>query len=264
MRVVAVDWSGAASSYGQRKHIWMAVVDEGVLISLENGMSRREVVDTLVSMASADKGLIVGLDFAFAFPAWFTRQRGLKEVGELWALVEGEGEDWLQLCPAPFWGRPGVARPDLIEHFRSTESACGPVGGTRPKSVFQIGGAGAVGTGSIRGMPFLSRLRQSGFSIWPFDGARASLAVEIYPRLLTGAVRKARAAERRSHLRGWPIPSSLRAFAEESEDAFDATVSALVMFRHIEELRALDRSRDPRTLLEGAMWAPPAGACDDP
>ena len=242
----------------------MAVVDEGTLSCLENGRSRSEVIDTLVGMASADKDLIVGLDFAFAFPAWFTRQRGLTEVEELWALAEVEGEEWLQLCPAPFWGRPGVTRPDVIEHFRSTESVCGSVGGTRPKSVFQIGGAGAVGTGSIRGMPYLSQLRRSGFSVWPFDGGRTPFAIEIYPRLLTGAVRKARAAERRSFLSGWPIPSSLRAFAEESEDAFDATMSALVMSRHIEALRALDRSSDPRALLEGAMWVPPAGACDHP
>jgi hypothetical protein len=242
----------------------MAVVYEGTLISLENGRTRREVIDTLMGMASADTDLVVGLDFAFSFPAWFIRQRSLNKVEELWALAEIEGEEWLQFCPAPFWGRPGVARPDLIEHFRCTEAACRPVGGTRPKSVFQIGGAGAVGSGSIRGMPFLSRLRGSGFSVWPFDDGQAPFAIEIYPRLMTGAVRKARAAERRSYLRGWPIPPSLRVFAEETEDAFDAAVSALVMARHIEELRALERSSDPRTVLEGAMWAPPAGACDNP
>ena len=37
----------------------------------------------------------------------------------------------------------------------------------RPKSTFQIGGAGAVGTGSLRGMPHLLTLREAGCAVWP-------------------------------------------------------------------------------------------------
>ena len=43
------------------------------------------------------------------------------------------------------------------------------VRGIAPKSVFQIGGAGSVGTASLRGMPVLQRLREAGFAVWPFD-----------------------------------------------------------------------------------------------
>lgn len=254
--MVAIDWSGNASLSGQRRHIWMGVADEGVLVSLENGRSRSEVVDALLRMAAAADELIVGLDFAFAFPLWFVRQRGLEDVEDLWDLVEVEGEQWLDACPSPFWGRPGVRRPDLSEHLRATESACAGVGGIRPKSAFQIGGAGAVGTGSVRGMPFVARLRRSGFHVWPFDDAQVALVVEIYPRLLTGPVRKSRADDRRSYLRSMSIAPALRLHAEASEDAFDAAVSALVMSRHVEALLALRQARDARTLLEGAMWSP--------
>ena len=56
--------------------------------------------------------------------------------------------------------------------------------------MFQIGGAGAVGTGSIRGMPHLLTLADSGFTIWPFVSGGLPTVVEIYPRALTGPVNK--------------------------------------------------------------------------
>ena len=64
--------------------------------------------------------------------------------------------------------------------------------GITPKSPFQIGGSGSVGTGSLRAMPFLLRLREAGFRVWPFEDAALDakrpqpLLVEMYTRLLTG------------------------------------------------------------------------------
>src|SRR6202012_1913196 len=40
--------------------------------------------------------------------------------------------------------------------------------GITAKSPFQIGGSGSVGTGSLRAMPALLRLREAGFRVWPF------------------------------------------------------------------------------------------------
>ena len=68
------------------------------------------------------------------------------------------------------------------------------------KSTFQIGGAGSVGTGSLRGMPHLRRLRQAGFSIWPFHSASPWTVMEIYPRLLTGPVHKSSHEHRARYL----------------------------------------------------------------
>jgi Protein of unknown function (DUF429) len=256
---MAVDWSGAVT--GSATHIWLAHVVGGELVALRNGRSRREMVDELIAArAHTPGGLVVGLDFSFSFPAWFVRQQSCATVGELWETVAREGEGWLAECAPPFWGRTGRRRPELPEHqahFRRAEASI-TVGAISPKSTFQIGGAGAVGTGSIRGMPHLRRLRDAGFSIWPFDPASPSVVLEVYPRLLTGPVRKNRREERAQYLAGapWSVAPAFAAAIIESEDAFDAAISALVMGEHLADLAALAPSDDPVTLLEGDVWRP--------
>src|SRR5205807_9724335 len=169
--------------------------------------------------------------------SWFLQEQGFSSAAELWAAGPAIAA-WLADCPRPFWGRPGKTRhADLPEHFRRTELETQAVGGIRPKSVFQIGGAGAVGTGSLRGFPELLRLRDAGFSVWPFDPPGASLVVEIYPRMLIGAITKTLGSELRNHLdrHRWPADPTLRALASENADAFDAAMSAYWMWTHIGE-----------------------------
>ncbi len=133
----------------------------------------------------------------------------------------------------------------------------------QPKSVFQIGGAGAVGTGSLRGMCHLALLADAEFAIWPFDGRGWPLVVEIYPRLFTpkGLV-KSRHLERRTHLtQTFPDQNPvLLERAAGSEDAFDAAISALTMARHLDELENLQPfpTGSPQ-LIEGCIWAPATG-----
>ena len=258
MRTVAVDWSGRESGAG--RSIWVAQVASGELCFLENGRRRDEVAQLLVGWAAADPDLVVGLDFAFSMPAWYLRAAGLASAPELWRVAASDGERWLAEVRAPFWGRRGRRRPDLgvQEHFRATERAVPSTAGIRPKSTFQVGGAGAVGTGSIRGMAVLSNLHDAGFSIWPFDRPRRPCVVEIYPRLLTGPVRKTSMTARSSYLGatgliGDPI---MRALAASTEDAFDAAVSAISMWRHRDELAALPEPTDELTKLEGLIWSP--------
>ena len=174
MRHIAIDWSGAKQ--GARSKIWLAEVRDGRLVRLECGRSREEIVHELVTEAERDPGLVVGLDFAFSVPQWFFRQRGLRRVEDLWGLVAEESEAWLADCEPPFWGRPGRKKPELPEHFRRTEMESPRVGGSAPKSVFQIGGAGAVGTGSLRGLPCLGALHAADFAVWPFHEPRVPMA----------------------------------------------------------------------------------------
>jgi hypothetical protein len=255
--VVAVDWSGAKVQQG--RHLWLARVSGGSMLELRNGRSREEVVADLVALRhTCPDGLAVGLDFAFSFPAWFLRSRGYHQVDNLWHAVADEGEEWLARCEPPFWGRPRRRRPDLPEHFRRAELRCS-ASGIHPKSVFQIGGAGTVGTGSLRGMPYLPELRSAGFSIWPFDPPSSSTVVEIYPRLLTGAVHKRNAADRAAYLERatWSIGADTAQSMIESEDAFDAGISALAMADHRAQLTHMRRTTDPITRLEGDIWPPP-------
>lgn len=199
------------------------------------------------------------MDFAFSLPGWFLEERGLRSARELWRAVDRKGENWLDRCAPPFWGRPGTTKPDdLPAHYRKTEQEVRQATGAWPKSPFQVGGAGAVGTGSLRGMPHLLELSEGGFSIWPFDEPSLPLVVEIYPRLLTGEVVKSDRDARLAYLRReyLDLAEEHREEAAASEDAFDATVSALVMDARSRELSALEHSPDPVTRLEGAIWRP--------
>ena len=111
----------------------------------------------------------------------------------------------------------------------------------------------------MRGFPALARLRAGGFAIWPIDvRTTPPVAVEIYPRVLSGAVVKRDLVARRAHLqaRHPGLAPHHRDAAVGSEDAFDAAVSALVMSRHETELRSLPRCDDPEVRREGWVWEP--------
>jgi len=199
-------------------------------------------------------------------PGWFLAERGYATAPELWEAAERDGERWLRECSPPFWGRTGHGRPELGapgRHWRLTDVGVPPTGPgrIRPKSPFQIGGAGSVGTGSIRGMTILARLRREGFSIWPFDEPGWPRVVEIYPRLLTDAVVKSDRAAREAYLARltWPRDRVLQERVASSEDAFDAAVSALAMDKARADLITLPARLLPEAALEGWIWQPPAG-----
>jgi hypothetical protein len=193
---------------------------------------------------------VIGLDFAFSFPTWYLEQIGVTTAPELWAHVAEHGERWLAECASPFWGRPGKPRPPGQEAFRWSERMLRQRG-WQPKSVFQIGGAGSVGTGSIRGMPLLHALHEHGASVWPFDPPGWPLVLEIYPRMFTGPVTKSSASARQSYLARY-FPGLECA----TEDAFDAAVSALVMARHADRLASLPSELDATLRREGRIWYP--------
>ncbi|HZJ29321.1 MAG TPA: hypothetical protein VFD37_04945, partial [Solirubrobacterales bacterium] len=52
---------------------------------------------------AGESPLIVGLDFAFSFPAWFVKERlRADRVEQVWDAAERDGEDWLRSCEPPF------------------------------------------------------------------------------------------------------------------------------------------------------------------
>jgi hypothetical protein len=123
----------------------------------------------------------------------------------------------LEACKLPFWGRAETKSQKLGHAFRHTEL---DVEG-QPKSVFQIGGAGAVGTGSLRGMRHLAELAAADFA-------------DQNPVLIERAA--------------------------GSEDAFDAVTSALSMSQHVGELENLQSfpAGSPQ-LIEGCIWSSEMG-----
>jgi hypothetical protein len=260
--LIAVDWSGALR--GARHALWIAEARAERLCRLQCGRDREEAIAHILELTSREPRVVVGLDFAFSFPAWFLRERGLASTRELWDLARREGESWLARCEPPFWGRPGKRRPDLPPDrspYRTTEGERLPVRGVWPKSVFQIGGAGSVGTGSIRGMPKLLELRAAGFAIWPFDPPRLPLALEIYPRWLTGRVAKSREVARRLFLAAHAPDEDPRLLelAASNEHAFDAAASALALAREPRLLAGLECETRDEIALEGRIWCPRGG-----
>lgn len=258
LRIMAIDWSGAL--HGATRKIWLCEIVDGTIARLECGRDRAQVEAHLITEAQRAANLIVGLDFAFSMPAWFLREQGFATAHELWATVAaGAGERWLCDCMPPFWGRPGRRCPSP-DALRPSLRRCDADAGAKP--VFQIGGAGAVGTGSLRGMPMLHRLHAAGFHIWPHDDPGFPLAVEIYPRLLTGPVRKSSRAARERYVanHGDGIEPRVLSAATESDDAFDALFSALAMWRHRSALEALAAPGNPVTRLEGNIWSPRANS----
>ena len=264
VKCIAVDWSGAQNRAAQRKGIWIAEAMDGELLSLESSRTRDQVVGLLIEYIRSTEDLVIGLDFAFSFPEWYLQHRKLRSARELWELVEREGEEWLAGHTWPFWGRPGPyeTRPkDLQDHFRQTEAApIHRVGSNKPKSVFQVYGAGAVGTGSVRGLPFLVRLQDAGAAIWPLDAPAAHTIIEIFPRSLTRAGVTKRKENRIDYLtRKYPaleLQSRPARKMVESADAFDAGVSALVMSAHAGDFARLERATEPPKSLEGEIWSP--------
>lgn len=248
MRAIGVDWSGAKAESVQRRTIWVADAEDGRLVGLDAGRTRSQVADAIIALAGSQSDAVVGLDFSFGFPAWWAEVHGAATGPDMWAVAAVRGEEWLAGCAPPFWGRPGRRRPDAGRPaFRRTEVVT-PPGWPRPKSIFQIGGAGQVGTGSIRGMPILRRVRTAGVAVWPFDSVPPSgtVVVEAYPRWCTGPVVKSRAADRAAYLaRRWPSVTGPHADAAiASEDAFDAMCTALTLslsHRPNEELDRVDR-----------------------
>ncbi len=84
------------------------------------------------------------------------------------------------------------------------------------------------------------------------------MIVEIYPRVLTGAVRKSASEARRSYVeeRYAELPSEVKQAAQRSEDAFDALISALKMYEHRSEFMHLKPPDPVLSSIEGEIWLP--------
>ncbi len=257
-RFIAIDWSGAGSTAEQHRRIVVADCHKGS-IHLSSGRTREETTAWLIAQRSTTPAMIVGLDFSFSLPAWFVQQCGAATIDQFWSCATQHAEEWLLACQPPFWGRPGRRcppghrAPDWLG-YRLCEQ---PAIGWNPSSTFQVGGAGAVGTGSLRGFSTLLALHHAGFSIWPFHQLTLPVVVEIYPRSFTGPIRKNRPAERTAYLQkhlGGQLTVETFEQAAASEDAFDALCSVIGMARQHEDFQSLARTTHRRRLLEGDIF----------
>ena len=250
--VIAIDWSGAKTGF--RKKIWWAKAGADGLRVLKNGRSREGIRDLLLKERTKDPDLVVGLDFAFSFPAWFLRAKRCASVFQFWQCARSRGEEWLGEIRPPFFTKGGwlaeARKAYRLTEWRLKEQS------QSPETVFKLVGAKQVGRGSIRGMPILQDLRSEGFRIWPFDPPELPFIVEIYPRMFYPGIVKSSLEARMNYLARYPNMEELhRVHATCSDDAFDAAVSALHMFERRQEFVGLAEPSDNTIKVEGQIWS---------
>jgi molybdopterin molybdotransferase len=219
--VVMVDWSAAARAPRRPKPdaIFAAVAREGVVEPAEylGHRTRAEawLADLLAAERAAGRRVLAGFDFPFGYPRGFAAAlTGRPDPFALWDWLaerivdEPKRNNRFEVAGAinarfpgvgPFWGngslrevpdlpRKGLARTqNPFPERRAIED--------RHKGAFtlwQLSGAGAVGSQTLMGLPVLSRLRRRfapDLAVWPFEPPAAGIVLaEVWPSLLAPAV----------------------------------------------------------------------------
>ena len=221
-RVAILDWSAASTPGKGPNSIWLGKAGaEGT--TAENIATRKEAEATLTGvvagcLASGER-LLLGVDASLGCPRGFARgltgdDTALAVWGWLAARITDDPKNRHNLRTVaaeanarfggdgPYWGngaredvqglpRKKPALPGGLGEFRETELVARS-DGARPKSCWQLAGAGAVGAQSLTVLPVLHRLRQrfsDALAIWPFEPPDAPVVVaEVYPSMLKAEV----------------------------------------------------------------------------
>lgn len=224
-RIVVVDWSANSTPKTGRDSIWFAEHDGATgTIRTSNISTRSVAVDLLVASANTSGRCLIAVDFSLGFPAGTAGALGLAATPwrAMWDLLAAMIEDdernannrfevatalneRISPGPGPFWGcHPSKANDRLT----STKVPCDPLpewrtveiglraAGRRPFAVWQLLGAGAVGSQTLLGVAamsrFVERVAASGrtVDVWPFtSGLEVPTAdvvlAEIWPTLVS-------------------------------------------------------------------------------
>ncbi len=235
---VMIDWSGAASKGAGKDSIWIGVLKRDIrfrpTFEAFNPATRREAEGKLREVMAdlrrrGDRALI-GFDFALGFPSGTAEMLKLKTPtwDAMWAFLAGNIVDKVDNAnnrfqvaakmnrlmtneARPFWGcpprdaqtwlaakKPAAEGAPVPPPLRRTELATQALGKAGAKSVWQLYGAGVVGSQTLMGIPAAKRLVDelgAHAAVWPFTtGWKAlspvdlhgleALIVEIYPALV--------------------------------------------------------------------------------
>ena len=205
-KIVAVDWSGAKDP---RWKIQVAEYDpRSNLVTLacpvkQTNWTRQGVWDKYFNSSSCKEPVLIGIDFAFAYPycnerAYFPgHYQTPPDVTSLWAKVNGICSNEKNFYGGAFYLQSTASFADYLmyqtytgcryqERFRCTDEACQNAGLPNISSVFKCVGATA-GVGSVAGFRLLHKISSKcAAHIWPFCGRPATngaTLVEIYPAL---------------------------------------------------------------------------------
>ncbi len=216
-----VDWSGGndRGATPKKDAIWACTARGGVAdapVYMRNRQVAEDwITDVLRREAQAGRRVLAGFDFAFGYPAGFGKTlTGTDDPFAIWDWFAERVEDdpksnnRFDLAgeinakfpgTGPFWGnglqrdiphlpRKGLARED--HGMTEKRAAEAQTKGAFP--VWQLSGAGAVGSQVIMGLPMLARLRRTfgdQLTTWPFEPLTTPIAlVEIWPSLIAKTI----------------------------------------------------------------------------
>jgi precorrin-8X/cobalt-precorrin-8 methylmutase len=202
--VLIVDWSAASTSKLGRDSIWVGHASESGTEPLNvatRGQALRVVGDRLVELIRQGRRILIGFDFPYGYPRGTAERIGLsgessdeppwlRVWNELARLVTDgptnannrfEVAAELNRRGACFWGKPATSRaevqptkqPFTLPEFRATEQLLRSQA-RHPKSVWQLSGAGSVGSQALLGIPVVRALRfderlADVSRAWPFE-----------------------------------------------------------------------------------------------
>lgn len=222
-RVIVVDWSGRAARSPARESkdaIWIG--SHSADHATQTYCRSRAEAEAWLHQALAEGGRqLVGFDFPMGYPTGLARRltgqdsaRALhgwlagqiidapdntnnrfEVAASINRQLAGAGRPW-----GPFWGCPKARPvPDLpslktvdyaalgLSEKRQVERENPPA-----KPVWQLLGAGSVGSQALLGIPVVHRLAQAhDAAVWPFDAPRDLTLAEVYPSLLAETVTRA-------------------------------------------------------------------------
>jgi len=220
--ILMVDWSGGhdRGPAPVKDAIWAGVVRDGISeepVYLRNRqVAEGWLTDFLDGESAAGRRVLAGFDFPFGYPAGVAAAiTGQADPFALWDWLEARIKDaprtnnrWQvagemnALFPGigPFWGNGSKTDVDGLPRRKTVRAGHGctetrAVERSAPGtfSVWQLAGAGAVGSQVLMGLPVLARLRRrfgDALSVWPFEAPERQIVLaEIWPSLINRAVR---------------------------------------------------------------------------
>lgn len=222
-RIVIVDWSANASPKRGADSIWICELDARTGTEVTRNPPTRWAARDLVVDALRPPGrTLLGVDFPLGYPAGFARAVGLgtPQWAAVWthlgeAVIDDErnrnnrwdvAREWNRRLGAPhFWGAPRAHSDEwlmstmprtgqTLPPYRACEARLREQG-LRPFTVWQLLGAGSVGSQAITGIPVLQHLRRhrdlaQRTRVWPFEtgltrapatAADAIVIAEVWP-----------------------------------------------------------------------------------
>ncbi|MEM1272638.1 MAG: molybdopterin-binding protein [Pseudomonadota bacterium] len=215
--VLMVDWSGGndRGPTPKKDAIWIGGSDMAPLYQRNRHHAETWLRARIDRALQQGERVLLGFDFPFGYPKGFAQ--ALTKTSDpfaVWDWLERRIEDlpegnnrWEiaaelnRLFPGvgPFWGNGGKTdwadlprkgrdrTSDTLPERRSVELAA-----PRAFPVWQLAGAGSVGSQVLMGLPVLARLRRdfgAAISVWPFQPPDGQVVLaEIWPSILNDLV----------------------------------------------------------------------------